>query len=114
MRDTYMDNLIAIQDKLKTFDAFLSPMTRKYTDENMAIYEHWVDCRYDIEKIVTNLQTKEKCRPEFVYNLSDTKSMFRCSCGENIYVHHDCGLMSGNDAPNYCSQCGIKYDWSEE
>lgn len=53
-------------------------------------------------------------KPIFDYNLSDTLSKFHCECGNTIKVNHDVGIMDGNDAPNYCSDCGQKLDWSEE
>lgn len=53
-------------------------------------------------------------KPIFDYNLSDTLSKFHCECGNTIKVNHDVGIMDDNDAPNYCSNCGQKLDWSEE
>lgn len=53
-------------------------------------------------------------KPIFDYNLSDTLSKFHCECGKTIKVNHDVGIMDDNDAPNYCSNCGQKLDWSEE
>lgn len=53
-------------------------------------------------------------KPIFDYNLSDTLSKFHCECGKTIKVNHDVGIMDDNDAPNYCSDCGQKLDWSEE
>ena len=52
-------------------------------------------------------------KPIFDFNSSDTLSRFHCACGKNIWVHHDIGTMDNNDAPNYCSNCGQKFDWSE-
>ena len=52
-------------------------------------------------------------KPIFDFNSSDTLSRFHCACGNIIWVHHDIGIMDNNDAPNYCSNCGIKLDWSE-
>ena len=53
-------------------------------------------------------------KPIFDYNLSDTLSKFHCECGNTIKAGHDAGIMDNNDAPNYCSDCGQKLDWSEE
>ena len=53
-------------------------------------------------------------KPIFDYNLSDTLSKFHCECGKTIKVNHDVGIMDDNDAPNYCSDCGQKLDWSDE
>ena len=57
-------------------------------------------------------QTAKK--PIFDYNLSDTLSKFHCECGNTIKVSHDIGIMNNNNAPNYCSKCGCKLDWSDE
>ena len=51
-------------------------------------------------------------KPIFDFNSSDTLSRFHCDCGTSIKVHHDIGTMDNNDAPNYCSNCGRKLDWS--
>lgn len=57
-------------------------------------------------------QTAKK--PIFNHNLSDTLSIFHCECGNKIKVSHDIGIMNNNNAPNYCSKCGCKLDWSDE
>lgn len=57
-------------------------------------------------------QTAKK--PIFNHNLSDTLSVFHCECGNTIKVSHDIGIMDNNNAPNYCSKCGCKFDWSDE
>lgn len=57
-------------------------------------------------------QTAKK--PIFNNNLSDTLSVFHCECGNTIKVSHDIGIMNNNNAPNYCSKCGCKFDWSDE
>lgn len=53
-------------------------------------------------------------RPEFIVNLNDHCSLFRCKCGKDFRVYHDSGIMDNNDAPNYCSNCGERLDWSSE
>ena len=68
--------------------------------------------------------TPEECRaaavkqaakkPIFNHNLSDTLSIFHCECGNKIKVSHDTGIMDNNNAPNYCSKCGCRLDWSDE
>ena len=68
--------------------------------------------------------TPEECRaaavkqtakkPIFNHNLSDTLSVFHCECGNTIKVSHDIGIMNNNNAPNYCSNCGCRLDWSDE
>lgn len=67
--------------------------------------------------------TLEECRtarekqipkkPIFSHNLSDTLSVFYCECGNTIKVSHDVGIMDNNNAPNYCSNCGCRLDWSD-
>ena len=51
-------------------------------------------------------------KPIFDFNSNDTLSRFHCTCGNIIKVHHDIGTMDNNDAPNYCSNCGLKFDWN--
>lgn len=68
--------------------------------------------------------TLEECRtarekqilkkPIFNHNFSDTLSLFHCECGNTIKVSHDAGIMDNNNAPNYCSECGCRLDWSDE
>jgi hypothetical protein len=53
-------------------------------------------------------------KPIFNHNLSDTLSVFHCECGNKIKVSHDIGIMNNNNAPNYCSKCGCRFDWSDE
>lgn len=53
-------------------------------------------------------------KPIFGYNLSDTLSVFHCECGNTIKISHDIGIMDNNNAPNYCSKCGCRFDWSDE
>lgn len=57
-------------------------------------------------------QTAKK--PIFNHNLSDTLSVFHCECGNKIKVSHNIGIMNNNNAPNYCSNCGCKFDWGDE
>lgn len=52
-------------------------------------------------------------KPIFDHNLSDTFSVFHCECGNTIKVSHDIGIMNNNNAPNYCSKCGCRLDWSD-
>lgn len=51
------DELNVIKEKLRVFDSFISTITRQYTDEHQAIYEHWIDCRYDIENAIDKQPT---------------------------------------------------------
>lgn len=68
----------------------------------------------NMELIVQALEKQIPKKPIFDYNLSDTLSKFHCECGKTIKVNHDAGIMDNHDAPNYCSDCGQKLDWSEE
>lgn len=52
-------------------------------------------------------------KPEFELNLSDYTSRFVCECGKRVIVKHDSGVMDNHDAPNYCSNCGQRFDWSD-
>ena len=52
--------------------------------------------------------------PEFVVNLGDCTSKFKCECGKEIIVHHDSGVMDNNDCPKFCDVCGAKFSWDYE
>lgn len=69
------------------------------------------------EALTIAIQALEKripMKPIFNHNLSDTLSVFHCECGNTIKVSHDIGIMDNNNAPNYCSKCGCRLDWSDE
>ena len=82
------------------------------------IKEHYAEEVKDNEEALEiGIQALEKQipkKPIFNYNLSDTSSVFHCECGNTIKVSHDIGIMNNNNAPNYCSKCGCKFDWSDE
>lgn len=70
-----------------------------------------------IEAIQIAIQALEKQipnKPIFNYNRSDTLFVFHCECGNIIKVSHGIGIMDNNNAPNYCSKCGCRLDWSDE
>lgn len=46
------EDLMKINDCLVKFDKYLRDVARKPTDENIGLYEHWVDCMYDIENLI--------------------------------------------------------------
>lgn len=50
--DISKSDLEIINDCLVKFDYFLQQVTKNPTDENVLIYEHWIDCMYDIQKII--------------------------------------------------------------
>lgn len=45
------DNVYDFFNNLVKFEYAISRHTRIYSDENQALYEQWIDCRYDEEKI---------------------------------------------------------------
>ena len=47
------NDLLKINECLVQFDNYLQDVTRKATDENVALYEHWIDCMADIQAIIT-------------------------------------------------------------
>lgn len=67
-----------------------------------------------IEMAKVALEKQIPKEPRFGYNISDTLSVLHCECGNSIKVSHAIGIITNNDAPNYCSQCGQKLDWSDE
>lgn len=92
--------------------------------KNMRLYMQITDknndCKFtkdDYKANETAIQALEKQipkKPIFNHNLSDTLSIFHCECGNAIKVSHDIGIMNNNNAPNYCSKCGCRLDWSDE
>ena len=66
------------------------------------------------EVAINALEKQMPKKPIFNHNLSDTLSLFHCECGNAIKVSHDIGIMNNNNAPNYCSKCGCRLDWSDE
>lgn len=67
-----------------------------------------------LEECRTTIEKQMPKKPIFSHNLSDTLSVFHCECGNTIKVSHDIGIMNNNNAPNYCSKCGCRFDWSDE
>ena len=92
--------------------------------KNMRLYMQITDknndCKFTEDDYKANemaIQALEKqipMKPIFNHNLSDTLSIFHCECGNKIKVSHDIGIMNNNNAPNYCSKCGCRFDWSDE
>lgn len=66
-----------------------------------------------LEMAIQALEKQIPKKPIFDYNLSDTLSKFHCECGNVIKVSHDAGIMNNNNAPNYCSKCCCRLDWSD-
>ena len=46
------EDLEKMYNAIVKFDNYISLVTRKPTDENIELYENWIDCRYDIEKLI--------------------------------------------------------------
>ena len=67
-----------------------------------------------VDVAIQALEKQIPKKPIFNHNLSDTLSLFHCECGNTIKVSHDIGIMNNNNAPNYCSKCGCRLDWSDE
>lgn len=102
-------------------------------ERNGMMYQSCIKCAEEHEQLSEWLEelnqyraigTPEECmaaavkqtakKPIFNHNLSDTLSVFHCECGNTIKVSHDIGIMNNNNAPNYCSNCGCRLDWSDE
>ena len=66
------------------------------------------------EMAIQALEKQIPKKPIFNHNYSDTLSVFHCECRNIIKVSHNAGTMDNNDAPNYCSKCGCKLDWSDK
>ena len=81
------------------------------------IKEHYPEEVKDYEEAleigIKALEKQTTKKPIFDHNLSDTLSKFHCECGNAIKVNHDAGIMDNNNAPNYCSKCGCRLDWSD-
>lgn len=58
-------------------------------------------------------ENQKAIKPVFEINFGDFESRFACTCGKRVVVRHNRGVMDNNDAPNYCSNCGQKFDWTE-
>lgn len=66
-----------------------------------------------IEDCQEAMKKPKVIKPVFEINYGDYESRFACMCGKRIVVRHNRGVMDNNDAPNYCSNCGKKFDWTE-
>lgn len=52
VKDIKQEDLEKINNSLVQFDKFIERITRVATDEHINIYEHWIDCMYDIQNII--------------------------------------------------------------
>lgn len=107
-------------------------------DENEKCYEQCEGCCSSVKENVCSCRdaiilsaleqyraigTVEECRearerqrtikPMFEMNFGDCESKFFCECGKGIVVRHNRGVMDNHDGPNYCSNCGSKFDWGD-
>lgn len=64
------------------------------------------ECRSAVEK-------QRAKKPTFEMNYGDFESLFSCECGKKIVVRHNRGVMDDHNGPNFCSNCGIRWDWSD-
>lgn len=46
------EDLEKMYNAIVKFDNYISSVTRIPIDENIGLYEHWIDCRYDIENLI--------------------------------------------------------------
>ena len=98
MRLIDADELNAIKEKLRIFDSFISTVTRQCTDEHQAIYEHWIDCRYDIENIIDKLPT--------AYDVSKVVAELEQYATSPICKMHKVGCPYRNNDNIACENCG--------
>lgn len=52
VKDVKQEDLKKINNSLVQFDRFIQRITRIATDEHISIYEHWIDCMDDIQKLI--------------------------------------------------------------
>lgn len=88
-------------------------MTTEVLENYMQFEDECVKKGFTFKSVIEAREKQIPKKPIFDYNLSDTLSVFHCECGNIIKVSHDIGIMNNNNAPNYCSQCGQKLDWSD-
>ena len=103
------------------YEDYVRDNDKEYMERNLALTEA-VKALTEIQQY-REIGTVEECRearerqrgkkPEFELNLSDYTSRFVCECGKRVIVKHDSGVMDNHYAPNYCSNCGQRFDWSD-
>lgn len=89
-------------------------MTTEVLENYMQFEDECVKKGFTFKSVIEAREKQIAKKPIFDYNLSDTLSKFHCECGNAIKVSHDVGIMDNNNAPNYCSKCGCRLDWSDE
>lgn len=80
---------------------------------NTPNFQPYIYMNEALNMAIKALEKQMPKKPIFNHNLSDTLSVFHCECGNTIKVSHDVGIMNNNNAPNYCSECGCRLDWSD-
>lgn len=55
-----MEQLNEIIGMLNKYDRYLQSELREPTDKNVALYEHWIDCAYDVEKKIKEIKALEE------------------------------------------------------
>lgn len=112
--DDYKANEMAIQ-ALETIKKLSDrKMTAEVLENYMQFEDECVKKGFTFKSVIEAREKQIPKKPIFNHNLSDTLSVFHCECGNTIKVSHDIGIMDNNNAPNYCSNCGCKFDWSDE
>lgn len=53
-----MEILNEIFETLSKYDRYLQNELREPTDKNVALYEHWIDCAYDVEEKLKEMKKK--------------------------------------------------------
>lgn len=112
------ETMDAIGYAISTLETIKKLSDRKMTTEVLENYMQFEDeCirkGFTFKSVIEAREKQIPKKPIFDYNLSDTLSKFHCECGNTIKVNHDVGIMNNNDAPNYCSECGCRLDWSDK
>lgn len=83
----------------------------KKNDELVECGKKYEQIAYWLEEFKSLKDKDTPIKAEFQFNTSDTHSLFKCKCGYVIHVNHDKGVMKNNDAPNFCKDCGVKFNW---
>lgn len=66
-----------------------------------------------VEECRAAMEMRRAIKPTFEMNYGDFESLFSCECGKKIVVRHDRGIMDKHNGPNFCSNCGKSWDWSD-
>ena len=88
-------------------------MTTEVLENYMQFEDECVKKGFTFKSVIEAREKRIVRKPIFDCNFGDTLSKFHCECGKTIKVSHDVGMMDNNNAPNYCSKCGCRLDWSD-